>query len=284
MERAKVLTGSDNLCFAGGVALNSVTNRRIIESEMFNKAFILPAAGDDGQALGRLLYRSHQNGAQSDSTHKYEMEDVYLGPKYEDEEIQDVLRKYKDEVIFQHLDEDDLVEKTARSIASGKVLGWWQGRSELGPRALGNRSILADPRNPEMKDYINFRVKHREWFRPLAPSVGIDSVNDYFMTNIPLPYMLVVAETRQNKRDQIPAVVHVDGTARVQTVTQTQNPIYYGLIKRFENITGVPVILNTSFNDAGEPLVESPKDSLKTFLRMNLDHLVIENFFVTKKN
>lgn len=281
MQRAKTLTGSNNLCFAGGVALNSVTNRKIVESGIFNKIFILPAAGDDGQALGRLLYRSHRRDTQSASN--YEMKNAYLGPEYDNEEVLETLNKYKNSVVFQCFDEDDLVDRTARSIADGAILGWWQGRSELGPRALGNRSILADPRNPNMRDHINFKVKHREWFRPLAPSIGIDDASDYFVTDNPLPYMLVVAKTRVNKIDQIPAVIHVDGTARVQTVDQTQNPMYYKLIKQFGNITGIPVLLNTSFNDAGEPLVETPDDALKAFLKMKLDHLVIGKYIVSKK-
>jgi len=182
------------------------------------------------------------------------------------------------------LEREDLYEKTATSISEGKIIGWFQGRSEIGPRALGNRSILADPRRPDMRDHINFKVKHREWFRPLAPSAILDRADEFFDLRAESPFMIVVCNVKPDKRALIPAVTHIDGTARIQTVTREENEKYYDVIKKFGELTGVPLLLNTSFNDAGKPIVETPEDAIAAFLGMNLDYLVIGDYFINKKS
>lgn len=279
-KRIKALTKSTNLCLSGGVALNSVANGKLIESKLFSNIFIQPAAGDDGQALGKLLYMLNNKYK---INRKYKMEHAYTGPKYTIEETENALKIYKDKIIYRKLKTPDLLKETAAEIASKKVVGWFQGGSEIGPRALGHRSILADPRPSWMRDHINLQVKHREWFRPFAPSVLEEKTNDYFELNCKSPFMLLVGKVKLNKQQIVPSITHVDGTARIQTVSKKLNGKYYDLIKEFERQTGVPLVLNTSFNNAGEPIVETPEDAIKAFLAMNIDTLVLEDFIVNKK-
>lgn len=278
-DRAKNLTGSQNLCYAGGVALNSVANGKLAESGMFHDMFIFPPAGDEGQALGRLFQRAYSEYA---IPRTYTMENAYLGPEYDEQEIDDLVKRNLEFIQPKKLEEDDLLRLTAQSIADGNVVGWWQGRSEVGPRGLGNRSILADPRRETMRDYVNSRVKHREWFRPLAPSVTQEAVGEYFESDRVNPFMLLTTNVHPDKQLVIPAVTHVDGSARLQTVRKEDNHLYHDLIGEFGRITGVPVLLNTSFNDAGEPIVETPQDALSSFLGMRIDNLVLGNYFITK--
>jgi carbamoyltransferase len=279
-KRTKNLSGSSKLCLAGGVALNSVANGKIINTELFDEVFIQPAAGDDGQALGKLLYRLH---TEYGIKRMPSMNTAYLGPEYSEEEVSAVLDKYRGELRFEKKDTCELLQLTAQALSKQHIVGWYQGGSEIGPRALGHRSILADPRSDWMRDHINFKVKNREWFRPFAPSVLLEKANEYFDIKAPSPFMLVVSDVKPDKRTVIPAVMHVDGTARVQTVTQTENGIYYELIKEFGRQTGVPVLLNTSFNVAGEPIIETPEDAIRSFLGTKLDLLVMHNYFIEKK-
>jgi len=279
-QRAKNLTGSNNLCYAGGVALNSVANGLLQKSEAFNNLFILPAAGDEGQALGRLLYKVH---AQNRLPRTYTMQHAYLGPEYTQDEIESAILTNNTKVTAIKYDEDDLINNTAARLANGEIIAWWQEGSEIGPRALGHRSILANPGIDGMRDHINFHVKHREWFRPLAPSVPLEDAPDYFALSGEAPYMLLVADVRPDKEARIAAVSHVDHSARPQTVTEQQNPKYWRLMKRLGKVTGTPVVLNTSFNDSDEPIVETPSNAVSSFLRMNLDGLVLGDYFIQKK-
>lgn len=278
-RRAKELTGCSKLCLSGGVALNSVANGKIAQSGLFDEVFIFPAAGDDGQAVGKLFYEVKNRQLDLQLRTK----NAYYGPEYSDQEILAALSDYQDVFEITKLDEKSLLDATVTLLESGKVIGWFRGGSEIGPRALGHRSILADPRSTEMRDHINFEVKHREWYRPLAPVVLEEAVNDYFNLNQPSPFMLIVADVKLEKRDVIPAVTHVDGTARVQTVSDEQEPRFYQLVKKFGEKTGVPVLLNTSFNGKGEPIVETPADALKTFSQLRLDALVMEDYLITKR-
>ena len=279
--RAKALTGEDHLCMSGGVALNSVANMKVVEAGVFSKIFFQAAAGDEGQALGKLMYRLH---SEYQLPRTFTMKNAYLGPEYENQMTVDALNRHKDSLQWTKLEREDLYEKTATSISECKIIGWFQGRSEIGPRALGNRSILADPRRPDMRDHINFKVKHREWFRPLAPSAILDRADEFFDLRAESPFMIVVCNVKPDKRALIPAVTHIDGTARIQTVTREENEKYYDVIKKFGELTGVPLLLNTSFNDAGKPIVETPEDAIAAFLGMNLDYLVIGDYFINKKS
>lgn len=279
-KRIKVLTKSHNLCLSGGVALNSVANGIVAESKLFRNIFIQPAAGDDGQALGKLLYMLNNKYK---IKRKYKMDHAYTGPQYTIKETKNTLEKYKDKIIYRKLKTSELIKESVAEIASKKVLGWFQGGSEIGPRALGHRSIIADPRPDWMRDHINVQVKHREWFRPFAPSILEEEANDYFELNCKSPFMLLVGKVKSDKQLLIPAVTHVDGTARIQTVSKKVNGRYYKLIEEFERQTGIPLVLNTSFNNAGEPIVETPEDAIKAFLAMNIDILVLDNFIVTKR-
>lgn len=212
------------------------------------------------------------------------MGNAYLGPTYTEVEINDALEKFSDKIKYVSYKNEELVEKVAKLLDSQKIVGWFQEGSEIGPRALGHRSILADPRPTTMRDHVNFQIKHREWFRPLAPSVLEERASEYFeLPTQKLPYMLVVCKAKEGKAKEIPAAIHVDGTGRIQTVNRKENGIYYDLIKAFGELTGTPVILNTSFNNAGEPIVESPEDAIKSFLAMKLDNLVVGNYLISKK-
>lgn len=272
---AKQRTGSSNIALAGGVGLNCVANTLVIDGCGFDRAFIVPASGDNGAALGAALWVSHclNDVPRSDAPCS-----DYLGPSFSAAEIERELRRGA--VPFTRL--DDAPTHAARQIASGRIVGWFQGQMEFGPRALGNRSILADPRNPEMKEILNARVKFREPFRPFAPSILAERCGEYFDCATPSPFMLRVYQTRADKLDVLASVTHVDGGARVQTVSETQNPRYYALISAFERETGVPVVLNTSFNIRGEPIVCTVSDALKCFFTTDMDLLYLGDFLVEK--
>ena len=269
----------DDLCIAGGVGLNGVANWRILQETPFRRIFIQPAAGDDGGALGAALWAHH---ALLGGTERWRMDDAFLGPSYSGWRCRQALQAAG--LPFRELQREEVLEEAARLVASGAVLGWYQGRMEFGPRALGNRSILADPRDPEMKAKINAKVKFREPFRPFAPSVPREDADRYFeLGGREAPYMLLVPPVRPEMRKVIPAVTHVDGTGRVQTVERERNPLYYDLLRRFERRTGVPVVLNTSFNIRGEPIVCTPEDAIRTYLKSGIDALVLGRYVTVKE-
>lgn len=274
-------TGMKNICLAGGVGLNCVANWRILKESGFSDIFIQPAAGDSGGALGTAFYIYN---TVLGHPRTFRMEHACWGPQYSDAEIQEALRQV--EATFEAVPhEKQLIDKTARMIAEGKVVAWFQGRLEFGPRALGSRSLLADARDPKMKDIINAKVKFREAFRPFAPAVLKERAHEYFdmPPGMEAPYMLLVPKVLADKHAVIPAVTHQDGTGRVQTVTEEQNGRYYRLIKRFGEITGVPVVINTSFNVRGEPIVCSPRDAYHTFVNTGIDVLVMGDYILTEK-
>jgi len=274
-------TEMDNLCLAGGVGLNCVANWRILKDSGFKNIFIQPAAGDSGGALGTAF---HIYNSVLGNERRFRMDHAFFGPSFDDGQIKKVLDEGN--ASYERIsDENELLERTARMIADGKVVGWFQGRLEFGPRALGARSLLADPRHNKMKDIINAKVKFREAFRPFAPAVVLERAHEYFEMpeGMEAPYMLLVPKVRPEKRDVIPAVTHEDGTGRVQTVTEAQHGRYYRLIKRFGEITGVPVVINTSFNVRGEPIVCTPQDAYNTFLNTGIDALVIGDYVVVVK-
>ena len=272
------------LCLAGGCALNSVANGKIFDKTPFREVYIQAAAGDGGGALGAAFYVWHQILGHE---RNFVMETAYWGPQFSEAELSDELRVMSDELKKQECmirkikDKDELCRLTAKAIAEGKVVGWFQGRMEWGPRALGNRSIVVDPRRAEMKDFLNARIKRREPFRPFAPSILLEKTGDYFEKDYPDPFMIKVYPIRSEKRSVIPAVTHVDGTGRLQTVRKEDNPLYWQLIKEFENLTGVPVVLNTSFNE-NEPIVCTPREALDCFLRTKMDILVLGNYFISR--
>jgi carbamoyltransferase len=271
----------DNLCLAGGVALNCVANWRILRESGFTNVFIQPASGDSGGAVGTAFY-IHNSVLKNERT--FQMEHAFWGPSFRDEEVRAALDRA--EALYEPIeDEQELLERTAGMIADGKVVAWFQGRMEFGPRALGARSLLADPRNAKIKDIINAKVKFREAFRPFAPSVLKEHAHEYFEmpAGMDAPYMLLVPKVREDKRAVIPAVTHEDGTGRVQTVTEEHHGRYYRLIREFGRLTGVPVVVNTSFNVRGEPIVCTPEDAYNTFVHTGIDALVIGNYVVTQK-
>lgn len=271
-------TGVKNLCVAGGVGLNAVSNRAILDNTEIENVFIQPAAGDSGQCLGNAYF-----GVQMFDMNNLKRKpiSVYQGTEYTEAEIETTLHKYTDKVVFEKLDNDSLFRNAATEIYKGGIIGWYQGRSEMGPRALGNRSILANPTIKGMKKNLNTRVKHREEFRPFAPSVLKEKASEWFDISTEAPYMIINAPVIQP--DKLPSVTHADGSARLQTVSAEQNPKFHRLIAEFEWLSGVPVLLNTSFND-NEAIVESPKDALETFLKTDIDSLFIGNYRVKKNN
>ncbi len=279
VAHAKKICPSDNLCMAGGVALNCVANGKILRTGIFKDIFIQPAAGDAGGALGAALAIWHKEygGARI-----AKMQHAYLGNAYNDEAIEKELQAQN--LPYKKLSDDELFPTVAQLLEGENVIGWFQGRMEYGPRSLGNRSILADARNKENWQKVNLKIKFRESFRPFAPTVLEERVSDYFDLNRESPYMLLVADTLPHRRDEIPAVTHVDGSARIQTIRRDQNPRYYDLLKAFEKRTGCPVIINTSFNVRGEPIVESPKDAINCFLHTQMDYLVLGNCVLAKKD
>ena len=293
-----------NLCLAGGVALNCVANGKLLRERIFDRVWIQPAAGDAGGSVGAALACWHQyhekprriNGTQDN------MKGSYLGPRYSNEEIEQVLSS--DKAIYTQLADEELFIKLAKLLAEENVVGWFQGPMEFGPRALGGRSIIGDPRSSKMQSVMNLKIKYRESFRPFAPAVLADKVSDYFDLNEPSPYMLLVADVNEKlrlpmteeqhnlfgieklnvPRSELPAVTHVDYSARVQTVAQDTNPRFYALLKQFEKETGCGVLINTSFNVRGEPIVCTPADAYRCFMRTEMDYLVIENFIMAKKD
>jgi carbamoyltransferase len=270
-------TGSTRLCFAGGCAMNSVANGKIREQTGFREVFIQPAAGDNGTALGAALYACHEMNGRDRG---FVMEHGYWGPSFDDRAVAAALDA-QHAAIADHGcgrrawdDEAALDRWTAAQIAAGRVVGWYQGRMEWGARALGNRSIIADPRRADMREIINTRIKFRERFRPFAPSVLEEALDEYFVGGVPDPFMLQVYPVRPDKRALVPAITHVDGSGRLQTVSPRSNPRYYRLIKSFEGLTGVPMLLNTSFNE-NEPIVLTPQQALDCFLRTHMDVIVM---------
>jgi carbamoyltransferase len=271
-------TGIPRICLAGGVALNAVANGRIRPETPFEDVFVQPAAGDSGIAVGAALHVWHQElGRPRDFT----MEHAYWGPEYSEAHCAAALAAAG--LHADRLDDAALYEHVAGRIAEGNVVGWFQGRMEFGPRALGHRSIVADPRRPDMKDVLNARIKHREPFRPFAPSVLADSAGAWFEQDYPSPYMVLVYKTRIDKRELIPAVNHVDDTGRLQTVTEQASPRFHRLIEAFERSTGVPILLNTSFNE-NEPIVMTPEQAIETFQKTRMDLLVLGNSVVRRSD
>ena len=271
-----------NLCLGGGVALNGVANYRILKESPFDNIHIPPSPGDAGSAVGcaqYLYYIYHKNPRiiEKDQA-KIISENIYVGPTYSNEEIREFLDS--NNIPYQQLQHNELLQTTAKLIADGNIVGWYQGKMEWGPRALGSRSILADPRKAEMKDILNEKIKHRESFRPFAPSILEEYVSEYFDIDRPSPYMLFVAPVR--KPELIPAVTHVDGTGRLQTVNRDTNPLYYDLINEFYKITGVPVIINTSMNVMGEPIVNTPEQAYQMIVKTDMDCIVMGNCLVRK--
>lgn len=269
-------TGSDTLCLAGGVALNSVFNGKIRQQTPFREIFIQPAAGDAGTALGVAYFIQHQILGKPRS---FVMRDAYTGPRFVNGRVTETLKRF--DLAYQDLDEHTLCAATAHMLAQGNIVGWFQGAAEWGPRALGNRSILADPRRADMKDILNARIKHREKFRPFAPSVLLEDTAAYFDQDYPDPFMIKVYNILPEKRSEIPAVTHIDGTGRLQTVARETAPLYWKIISAFKNETGVPLVLNTSFNE-NEPIVCTPEQAVECFLRTKMDALALGNFLVKK--
>jgi carbamoyltransferase len=303
-KEAKRTTGERNLCLAGGVALNCVANGKLLKEDLFDDIWIQPAAGDAGGALGAALSTWHQyldNPRLPLGNHKDFMNGAYLGPVFEQSDIEERLKAAG--AVFETLSKDDLISRTADALADGKAVGWMQGRMEFGPRALGGRSIIGDPRSPTMQRLLNLKVKFRESFRPFAPSVLREDVADWFDLDADSPYMLLVAGVANDRlrkmtteeealfgieklnvaRSEIPAVTHVDYSARVQTVHRETNPRYYALIDAFKQRTGCPVIVNTSFNVRGEPIVCTPEDAFRCFMGTDIEVLVIGDCLLRKE-
>ena len=281
LKKLNERTGLKAVCLAGGVAFNCVANGKIFDKTGFEQVYVHPAAGDAGLAVGAAYYIWHQKLGKPRS---FVMDHAYWGPGYSREEIRraiDANGLGKNGCRIEELADDNLMQRTAAIIADGKILGWFQGRAEWGPRALGNRSIVADPRRPEMKEILNQRIKHREIFRPFAPSILAESTGEWFEKSHPSPFMTLAYSVRPEKRENIPAPTHVDGTGRLQTVTREANPRYWSLIKAFEQLTGVPVVLNTSFND-NEPIVCRPEEALDCFQRTQMNALVLGDFLITR--
>ena len=296
-------TNIKNLCLAGGVALNCVANGKIVEKKIFDNVWIQPAAGDAGGSLGAALAYWYQQLSKTRQTSKLidNMNGSYLGPKFNEKEIEKNLNKLG--ANFKKYDNENLSEKIANELQNGKIIGWFQGRMEFGPRALGCRSIIADPRSEKMQKDLNLKIKYRESFRPFAPSILREDLNEWFELNCDSPYMLLVASVKENiqiketesnkklfgikrlnfKRSSIPAVTHVDYSARIQTVHKETNSKYYNLLKKFKKLTNCPILVNTSFNIRGEPIVCSVEDAFKCFMGTELDILVCENFVLQKK-
>jgi carbamoyltransferase len=278
-----VRTGLRRLCLAGGVALNSVANGRVLRETPFEELYVQPSAGDGGGAIGAALYVYH---TVLGYPRKFVMEHAYLGQEHGEDEI----KQFLDENGIRYAcveDDDGLIARVVDALQEGKVIGWFQGRFEWGPRALGNRSILADPRRADMKDIVNTKIKFREPYRPFAPSVLVERVGEFYELaeperHYPARFMLLVVRVRDGKREVVPAPTHVDGTSRLQTVFRDTNPRYYRLIETFGKATGVPVVLNTSFNLKGEPIVNTPAEAFSTFVRSGMDVLVLERFIIEK--
>ena len=291
-----------NLCLAGGVALNCVANGKILKENNFKNIWIQPAAGDAGGSLGAALAYWYKDLKKPRKIFEDQMQGSYLGPKFKDEDIESELKRLN--ANFKKMKEENLIEITAKELSNEKTIGWFQGRMEFGPRALGGRSIIADPRSEKMQKELNLKVKFRESFRPFAPSVLSEDVNKFFELNVDSPYMLLVSEVKKKlqiqmtendkklfgieklniKRSPLPAITHVDYSARIQTVHKATNPKYHALLSKFKEITNCSVLINTSFNVRGEPIVCSVEDAFNCFMGTNLDILIIENFILLKEN
>ena len=277
-------TGMKNLCLGGGVALNGVANYRILKEGPFESVHIPPSPGDGGSAIGcaQYLYYIHKKQRRiivQDHAKRIQ-ENVYVGPSFSNDEIKSFLEE--NNIDYEYLAREQLLQTTAKLISEQNIVGWYQGKIEWGPRALGNRSILADPRDSKMKDVLNEKIKHRELFRPFAPSILEEYVSEYFDLNIPSPYMLFVAKVK--KPDKIPAVTHVDGTGRLQTVSREANPLYYDLINDFYKITGVPVVVNTSMNVRGEPIVNTPEQAYAMIIKTEMDYIMMGNYMIQRRD
>ena len=277
-------TGMKNLCLGGGVALNGVANYRILKEGPFESVHIPPSPGDGGSAIGcaQYLYYIHKKQRRiivQDHAKRIQ-ENVYVGPSFSNDEIKSFLEE--NNIDYEYLTREQLLQTTAKLISEQNVVGWYQGKIEWGPRALGNRSILADPRDSKMKDVLNEKIKHRELFRPFAPSILEEYASEYFDLNIPSPYMLFVAKVK--KPDKIPAVTHVDGTGRLQTVSREANPLYYDLINDFYKITGVPVVVNTSMNVRGEPIVNTPEQAYAMIIKTEMDYIMMGNYMIQRRD
>src|SRR6266478_5901218 len=275
-------TGMESVCLAGGVAFNCVANGKIPTSTRFKNVYIHPAAGDAGLAVGAAQYIWHQVLG---NPREFVMEHAYWGPEFSREEIRAAVKSSRfseNGWTVSELPEEELLLRTAAIIADGKILGWFQGRAEWGPRALGNRSIVADPRRSEMKDVLNERIKKRESFRPFAPSILADHVDEYFEQSHPAPTMLMVYQIKPERRAEIPAVTHIDGSGRLQTVSRELNKRYYQLISEFYELTGVPMVLNTSFNE-NEPIVCTPRQAIDCFLKTRMDVLYLGNYCIRRR-
>jgi carbamoyltransferase len=302
VRHARQLTGLHHLCLAGGVALNCVANGKILTSGLFDHIWIQPAAGDAGGALGAALtafHHSHPAANPRPTPSADAMQGALLGPEFSPDEIRATLQAHQ--AVFEELDDDTLLSRTAQLLGQGQIVAWFQGRMEFGPRALGNRSILADPRPCTVQSELNLKVKQRESFRPFAPIVRLERLPDYFELAAESPYMLIVAPVRadlrlpvskeaagldrlQQPRSTLPAVTHVDGSARIQTVTRDRNPRLYGLLERFEQTTGCGVLVNTSFNVRGEPIVCTPDDAYRCFVSTGIDYLALGNFLLRRSD
>ena len=277
-------TGMKNLCLGGGVALNGVANYRILKEGPFESVHIPPSPGDGGSAIGcaQYLYYIHKKQRRiivQDHAKRIQ-ENVYVGPSFSNDEIKSFLEE--NNIDYEYLAREQLLQTTAKLISEQNIVGWYQGKIEWGPRALGNRSILADPRDSKMKDVLNEKIKHRELFRPFAPSILEEYVSEYFDLNIPSPYMLFVAKVK--KPDKIPAVTHVDGTGRLQTVSREANPLYYDLINDFYKNTGVPVLVNTSMNVRGEPIVNTPEQAYAMIIKTEMDYIMMGNYMIQRRD
>ncbi|NQX96440.1 MAG: carbamoyltransferase [Flavobacteriales bacterium] len=304
-KEAKKLTGSENLCLAGGVALNCVSNGKLINSNIFKNVYIQPAAGDAGGALGAAqaaYYISFNNKRIIDTSKLDAMKGSYLGCEFSDKEIEITLKKYK-AGFNKNSNFSSVCEKTAQNLSDGKIVGWFQGRMEFGPRSLGNRSIIGDPRNEEMQKKLNLKIKYRESFRPFAPSVLAEDAQNYFDINSISPYMLTVQPVKESirkkvsdnyqtlsmkeklyqQRSTLPSITHVDFSARIQTVHKETNPKYWELINTFKQKTNCSLVINTSFNVRGEPIVCSPEDAYRCFMRTEMDYLVLNNYILKKE-
>ncbi len=274
----------DNLCIAGGCGMNSVANGKIKNQTKFKNIYIQPAAGDAGGSIGSAFATHFKN---SNNKRSFQMKHAYWGTSFSEDEILECLNKSSEKIIYENCtfekvaDDKNLNSTVAKAISVGKVVGWFQGRMEWGPRALGNRSILGDPRRSDMKDILNLKIKRRESFRPFAPSILREYVKDWFENDDEVPFMMKVYQIKKNKRNEIPAVTHVDGSGRLQTVYKDTNEKYYNLIKEFYNITNIPILLNTSFNE-NEPIVSNPQEALDCFLRTKMDILTLGNYLIQR--
>ena len=297
-------TGEKNLCLAGGVALNCVANGILLREKIFENIWIQPASGDAGGALGAALsvWHLHHSKDRDIKNNNDIMKGAYLGPEFSNKEIENDLNKCG--AIYRKLSEAELIDEVSTSLKNNLAIGWMQGRMEFGPRALGGRSIIADPRSPKMQKQLNLKVRYRESFRPFAPSILVEDVSDWFEHDSISPYMLLVSYVKKNRclkmtsneellfgidklnvpRSEIPAITHIDYTARIQTVNRNTNPIFHAVISKFKEKTGCPIVVNTSFNIRGEPIVCTPTDAFNCFMGTDLDLLAIGNYLLKKKD